>query len=194
MRTRYIPLGATKVTDKNSDAVAYLYTCKRGRPCAIVYYGKQSKAVGHHGYRHDAEREKSVVCYFERRQSSEKAQADYKTSRQTKAAEFANQVEVGDIFHYQFGYDETHHVFFEVVEVKGRYATVRKIEQAQLDLGYDWRHRCMPQSGAFRGEPQRVLIQDGRIKVDRHYHATKWNTERVAGVPVGPSYVGGGAH
>jgi hypothetical protein len=167
---------------------------KRSRPCAIVYYGKQSKAVGHHSYRDEAERTRGVTRYFEGRRAHDKAQTDYAQTRKVKAAEFAGQVEVGTIFHYSFGYDETHHVFYEVVEVKGRYAMVRKIRQAQEDLGYDWRHRCAPQSGDFCGEPVRVLLQDGRIKVDRHYHASRWDTRTVAGVRVGPSYVGGGAH
>jgi hypothetical protein len=81
-RTRYIPKGAMKITDKLSDAVAYIYTdSKRNRPCAIVYYGKQSKAVGHHSYRDDAERARGVARYFEGRQASDKSRAESKAKR-----------------------------------------------------------------------------------------------------------------
>jgi hypothetical protein len=192
-KPRYIPKGAIKITDKHSDAIAYIYD-RAGMPYALVFFGNQSKPFLHCPYRDAAKREQAIRDVFKRRQDMRTLKANWKAERKAKAIEFAAQVQIGDIFHYSFGYDETHHVYFEVVEVQGRHAIVRKIGQAQQSLGYDDRHRCMPQSGQFVGEPQRVLLQDGLIKVDRHYHASKWNTGRVAGVPIGPSYTGGGMH
>lgn len=193
-REFYIPKGSVKVADKASDAVAYVYTNSRERPTAAMFWGAQAKPVWHYNFRSAAAMEKNVREGFERRRAIIADKANRKVERKAKSVEFAASVEVGDIFHYSFGYDETHHVYLEVTAVDGRYAIVRRIQQAQEDLGYDNRHRCMPQSGAFCGEPQRVLLQDGLIKVDRHYHASRWNTRRVAGVPVGPSYQGGGMH
>jgi len=193
-REFYIPAKSIKITDKASDAVAYIYTTARNLFGAAVFFGKQAKPVAHYTYRTAEKRETAVRDLFKSRQESIAYTQNRKTERKTKAVEFAASVEVGDIFHYSFGYDETHHVFYEVTEVAGRFAIVRKIAQAQEDLGYDYRHRCMPQSGAFIGAPERVLLQDGMIKVDRHYHASKWNTRTVAGVKVGPSYTGGGCH
>lgn len=200
-REFYIPKGSVKVSDKQSDAVAYLYQGTRHAGAgggvyygAAIFFGKQAKPWSHVTYGTPERREKDVTAAFESRRKTLEWRGGVKTERKAKAAAFAKEIEVGDIFHYSFGYDETHHVFYEVTEVKGRFAMVRQIAQAQRDLGYDWRHECMPQSGAFIGEPVRVLIQDGLIKVDRHYHATKWNTGRVAGVPIGPKYTGGGCH
>lgn len=45
-REFYIPKGAVKVADKQSDAVAYLYSTPAGQPAVRVFYGKQSKPVG----------------------------------------------------------------------------------------------------------------------------------------------------
>lgn len=193
-REFYIPNGSVKVSDKLSDAVAYLYTNLKGAPCAAVFFGKQSKPVTQYRYRSEAEREKCVARSFANNREHASRIASRKTERKAEAMAFAQKIEVGDIFHYSFGYDETHHVYHEVVEIKGRHAIVRRIGVASEPLGYDDRHRDMPQSGAFVGEPKRVLIQDGRIAIDCHYHASLWNTRRVAGVPVGPSYVGGGMH
>lgn len=192
-RESFIPKGSTKISDKRSDAVAYIYAVCDA-PYAAIFYGKQARPFSHYRYRSTERRDKAVSDAFASRQASLAAKANWKAERTAKADAFRAEIQVGDIFHYSFGYDETHHVFYEVTELKGKYATVRPIEQAQRELGYDNRHRCMPQSGAFCGEPQRVLIQDGRIAVDRHHHASKWNTGRVAGVPVGPSYTGGGMH
>jgi hypothetical protein len=192
-REFYIPKGSTKIADKASDAVAYISE-HSGKLYGMVFWGDQSKPVANYRYRNAAEREKSIGDYFKRRQEIIAHKANRKAEAKAKAIEFRASVEVGDIFHYSFGYDETHHVFYEITEIQGRHAIVRRIAQAQKDLGYDWRHECMPQSGKFIGEPKRVLLQDGCIKVDHHYHATKWNTRRVAGVPIGPSYTGGGCH
>lgn len=193
-REFYIPKGSVCIRDKQSDAVAYIYTTERWKFGAAVFFGKQAKPYCHYTYQTEAKREAEVARLFKAQQESAAHKVSRRAERKTKAAEFTASLQIGDIFHYSFGYDETHHVFYEVVDVAGRYATVRKIAQAQHDLGYDYRHRCMPQSGAFIGEPVRVLIQDGMIKVDRHYHASRWNTSRVAGVPVGPAYTGGGMH
>ena len=193
-REDYIPKHALKVQDKKSDAVAYVYSDHRGRPCARIFVGKQAKPLSSYYYGSEAMRDRAIVRAFTDYQAAVARKAGYKAERKAKTAAFLAEIEVGDIFHYSFGYDETHHVYYEVTGIKGKFATVRKIGQAQKDLGYDWRHECVPQSGDFIGPEQRVLIQDGRIAVDRHYHARKWNTSTVAGVKLGPVYSGGGGH
>jgi hypothetical protein len=48
--------------------------------------------------------------------------------------------------------------------------------------------KCVPQSGQFIGEPMRKLVQWGdSVAVDYGQSARKWNTAKVAGVPVGPA-------
>src|SRR5580704_2681103 len=66
-RERYIPQGATKIADKQSDAVAYIYTNASQRPCARVFFGKQTKPVVHCYYRSEAERERAVILAFQGR-------------------------------------------------------------------------------------------------------------------------------
>jgi hypothetical protein len=190
-REFYIPKGAFKVSDKLSDAVAYVGNNRHGKPCAVVFYGKQAKPVADYYYRDEAERAEAVEKLFANRREIMGWKDKRKADRKAGAESFRASVEVGDIFHYSFGYDETHNVFVEVTEINGKHATIREVKQAQRDLGY--RHECKPQPGDFCGEPQRVLIQDGYIRVGRHF-ASKWNTGRVAGTPVGPSYLGGGTH
>ena len=47
--SRYIPKGARKVADRQSDAVAYLYETA-GKPYAIAYCGKRAKPDWHHRF------------------------------------------------------------------------------------------------------------------------------------------------
>lgn len=181
IEARRIPPGAIKVADKLSDAIAYL-TTERGRPCAKVYYGKQSKPVGYHAYRSEAEREKSIAQYFADRQAHDRAQAEYKAKRLAP-----NALVVGDILNTCWGYDQTNREFYEVTEVCGQHVVIREIGQAHQATGWEqW--KAAPQSGEFIGKPTRKLVQYGdSVAINSHITAHKWNTATVAGVPVGPA-------
>jgi hypothetical protein len=182
MKTRYIPAGSARVADKRSDAVAYLYLDKRGKPCAIIYYGAQSKPVGHHGYRSESAREAGVRSYFESRQAADMAKAEYKAKRLAP-----NRLTVGDILVSSWGYDQTNVDFYEVTKVAGQYVIIRSIQSA-VDHTSDMTARCVPQSGQFVGDPMRKLVQYGdRVTIASYSTASLWNTSRVAGVPIGPA-------
>lgn len=99
VESRQFPPGAMKVSDKLSDAIAYLYTDANGRPCMRVFYGKQSKPVARYWYRTDTARELAVKEYFEARRPYWAAKAKRKT--------FENPYKVGDIFKAAWGYDQT---------------------------------------------------------------------------------------
>lgn len=183
-RTRYIPARSTKVADKLSDAVAYAYTDpKRGRLCAIVYFGKQSKAIAHHSYRDEAERTKSVARYFASRQASDTARAEGKAKRLAP-----NMLAVGDILSTCWGYDQTNREFYEVTAIAGQHVTICEVGQAVETSDLGDRGKCAPQSGRFIGKPLRKLVQYGdSVSINSHITARKWNTSTIAGVPIGPA-------
>jgi hypothetical protein len=68
-RESIIPKVARKVSDKLSDAVAYLYpsdtTRSRGKPAMLVFYGQQSKPIARFYYETEAQREAEVKKYFD---------------------------------------------------------------------------------------------------------------------------------
>lgn len=178
-KSRYIPQGAVKVSDKLSDAVAYAYTDARGRPAVLVYYGTQSKAAYHYGCRNEAERESLVKRAFVARQ--EYAARKQKDAADRKAA--GPGLAVGDIVGTCWGYDQTNREFYQVLSVKGKTVELRQIGTERTG---DWAGKCVPQTGDFIGEPFRKLARNGSVNIDGHY-ATKWNTGVVAGVAVGPA-------
>jgi hypothetical protein len=67
-RESLIPKGAQKISDKLSDAVAYLYPAGNGKPAMMVFYGKQAKPVARFFYVDEASREAAVKRYFDARQ------------------------------------------------------------------------------------------------------------------------------
>lgn len=180
--TRYIPQASTKVADKASDAVAYAYTSSRGRPAVVVYFGKQTKAVAHYSFRSEAERAATVARLFDGRRAAVAAKADYAASRVV-----SNKLEVGDILSTCWGYDQTNREFYEVTEASGRHVTIRQVATASESTG-SMSGRCVPQSGEFIGPAMRKVVQFGdRVSINSHITATKWNTAKIAGVPVGPA-------
>lgn len=179
-RTRHIPANSVKVCDKHSDAIAYAYTDGRGRPCVIVYFDKQTKPVLHAYYRTEAARESEVRTYFSRAQSHIRRKAE---SAAERAAPI--KLEIGDILNTCWGYDQTNREFYEVTEIAGRHVVIRQIGTVRDG---DWSGKVVPQSGEFVGEPMRKLVNYGdSVKISKGITATKWNTGRVAGVPVGPA-------
>jgi hypothetical protein len=192
-REFYIRKGSVKVADKLSDAVAYLYTSIRGKPSATVFFGKQSKPVADYCFRSDDERTKHVTELFHRR----RAHAEKVKANREEDKAFEHSVQVGDIFRTCWGYDQTNVEFFEVVEVRGKFAILRELTQVSESNGYG-EDRCVPQSGAYlqprhdrdnRGLPIRRLIQRGyqdqpRIKIDECRTASPWGN-RIAGAVVG---------
>lgn len=187
-REFYIPKGSTKVADKQSDAVAYLHTNRNGQPCAACFAGKQAKPAQHYRYANDARREAGVRAFFEsRRETLKRGEA-----RRAERKAFAHSCQVGDIYRTNWGYDQTNVEFFEVVEIRGKYAVLREIASASSDDGHG-SEQCVAQSGEYlkpryegddRGLPIRRLIQEGHIKIDDVRYAWPWG-KRVAGVVVG---------
>lgn len=178
---RYIPTGSTKFADKHSDAVAYVWTNKQGLPCAVIYFGKQSKSVGHFSFRTEAARAQRVASYFASRQASLAMKAGWKAERIAAGAGLV----VGDIVNTCWGYDQTNREFYEVVGVSGKMVSVRRIA-AETDGG-SWSGKCVPQSGEFIGPVLRRLASNGGLRIEKGIYANKWNTATIAGVPVGPA-------
>lgn len=187
-----LPKRAIRVADKASDAVAYVFENAGGLPCATVFFGKQAKPVGNYRFRNEAERE----TYIKRCFTSRQAHATTKAARRVADKAFEHDYKVGDIFRTSWGYDQTNVEFFEITALIGsKMVELREIARVSEQTGMD-QYRCVPQSGAFleprhegcdRGKPIRRLAQKHGIKIDDVRTSWKWNTQTVAGVPMGGS-------
>jgi hypothetical protein len=182
-REWYVPKGSTMISDKLSDAIAYLYTDKQDRPCARVFYGKQAKPILACYFRDSMMREKSVTQAFE----SRRAHVGRKTAERDKRKAWVNPYKVGDLFRRSWGYDQTNVDWYEVTEVRGKMLTVRQICQERVETG-NMCGKTTPQPGKFieREEPIRCLAQDGCIKINHYAHAYFVKPNIIAGIPVLP--------
>lgn len=195
-RESFIPKGSAKVCDKQSDAVAYVYTNTKDKPAAAVFYGKQAKPVSHVYYRDETRRAQHVAELFANRRAYVARTSERKSERKA----FVHNVQVGDIFTTCWGYDQTNREAFEVIAVQGKMATLREIAMASETSGPS--DRVVPQSGAFlsprydgddQGLPIRRLIQQGyngsaHIKICQVRSASPWGKrEPVTGTIIGQS-------
>lgn len=177
-RTAFVPAGALKVSCKLSGAVAYVFSSAKGRPAAMAFTARAQRPVFHQFFATPAAREKAVRDFL----ANQRAKIEARKQRQATPAAFV----VGDLLSSSWGYDQTNVDFYEVVKVAGAWVTVRKVAQVAEQTGHDM-GRCAPQSGDFVGEPIRRLAQGQGIRINSYAWASKWNTDTVAGVPVGPA-------
>lgn len=176
-REFYIPKDATEIRDPESDAVAYLSVS--GKPHAAVFVGKQAKPVGNYTFKTDELRANYVENVFASRRASMARKASARESRKA----FVHSAKVGDIYHTSWGYDQTNVEYFQIVEIKGKYATLREIARESETTGWETgtssplKDRFLEPryEGDDRGLPIRRLVQATHIKIDDVRYA--WPTK-----------------
>ncbi len=180
-RENYIPPHAIERVDPLSNAIAYSHTDRGGQYVALVFVGRQSRPTVFLRYRQETDRDHAIDCAFE----------GARARLQTKAERFnartaTNQLECSDILSTNWGYEQTNCEFFEVIACHGKHVTVREVRQDRQETG-SLQGVCRPIPGSFIREKLRRLVQYGTsVHIDRDRDASKWNTGRVDGIPVGP--------
>lgn len=168
---RWRPADAVCVRDKQSDAVAYLFTSPRGRLAMLVYTGRRSKPDAHYSYASEEARARAVTAYFEARRATVARQAE-RRARQRKP----HALELGHVFVASWGYDQTNVDFYQVVRIVGPHTVdVRKIKATTTEETAYLAGRCIPAIDDFaEAEAFRVRVTENRIKVG-HQHARLWD-------------------
>lgn len=188
-RESYYPKGSHKISDKQSSAVVYVKATDSGGYHAVAFRGNAQKPDWNVLIRKPGNLEKNIAAHFE----SVRAGEARRVADREKRKAFAHSVKAGDIYKTCWGYDQTNVEFFEIVEVKGKYAILREIASASRDDGHG-SEKCVPQSGAFleprykgddQGLPLRRLIQEHGIKIDNVRTASPWGKRGAAGIVIG---------
>jgi hypothetical protein len=92
---------------------------------------------------------------------------------------------VGDILYASWGYDQTNIDYYQVVDVSGSSATIRKISKYRAPSGStQYENAVMPDIGNFVGPPKKKRVQKSSrsdeymLKVNDH-HAWIWKGEAL---------------
>jgi hypothetical protein len=167
-RESFIPKGSIKLTPKGVEAVVYVYE-SAGRPCALIFVGKQNKPIRHAQYRSTERREQDVREYIENRRRVE----EYKAEQAAKRRGFQHSYKVGDVLHYSWGYEQTNCEFYQVVSVTPGTVTIREIAQ-----------KAVPGSMISHGMAENRVAVPGHF-LDKSHPITK----RVQYSDSGPGYI-----
>ena len=80
-------------------------------------------------------------------------------------------MEVGDVLHSQWGYDQTNNDYYEVTKVLGK----NKVEIREIGSGYEetgfMSGQSTPIAGMYVGEPMTKIARNGAVKVRSFAHA-----------------------
>lgn len=127
-RRRYIPKNSVPIEDESIPAVVYLYESIAGKPCAIGYGGKRSKADFHSQFVNEKHRDDYALQYIEKLRAAK----EYKAKRKRERDEYIHDYKIGDILHGSWGYDQTQCEYYQVVETTKKSVKIREICQERV--------------------------------------------------------------
>jgi hypothetical protein len=152
MKTRdfYLPSIGTKLELPTglteTDCVVYTYLTK-DKLCAIGFKGKSIKPSFRYSFKTIQQRNDHIVDFY--LSVYKEKQAKEKRKKENNDVKY----NVGNILYESWGYDQTNVNFYQVIEVKGTFITIREIkskifEQKSYDSG-----TVVPVKDKFIGEP-----------------------------------------
>lgn len=174
--TRYVPKGAVVVKDKNSDAIAYIYTSPRGEPCAVAYCGKRTKPDLHVRFRTAERREQAVRDYFESRRASLARKAQGLATAKAKRAA-GHGLQIGQVLVCSWGYDQTNIDYYQVTELVGKRSVKIRAIGSITTRETGWAMgESVPAIDQFKGpEMLKRVDAGGGVKIESYAWARVWD-------------------
>ena len=174
-RDFYIPKGAKKIVDPNTDALAYVNDWECGtKYTAMVFAGKRNKYDNYYGFKTAEKRDNYVQEYFEgiaNQYANKKALAN---KQKAKAATNQDKYKVGDILYTAWGYDQTNIDFYQIVNKTKAMATIRPIK-GYIAKSYQGYNDVMPQKDNFAGGEMTKKIGTYGLKIHSFANADLWD-------------------
>jgi hypothetical protein len=100
-----------------------------------------------------------------------------KSEKKTKAKK-ENLLKVGDILVSSWGYEQTNIDFYQVIDIKGKFATVGELSYSSKEQnGYD-SYMVMPKKDSYSKNPKswiRKMVDGEYIKISSFQWAKKWD-------------------
>jgi hypothetical protein len=166
-----VPVGPTRITDKASGAIAFIYANGSGQPCAIAFQRDGAKPAWCHSFPSARAREARIRSLFEACGKAAAAKADRKAARLEP-----HRLQAGHILCAMWGYEQTNVNFYQVTRLIGR-NTVELRELGQVSQGGEhWATgKAMP-SDEFKGEPFTRRVHGGSqsVRVSSYRTASLW--------------------
>lgn len=169
-REFYIPAGAIKVTDKQSDAVVYLYSNDFNHICAVAFHGRAQKPDWKFRFLSKEARTTRIEHFFEGRRAHLERVSIYR-----KEGNKPHNLQVGHILRAMWGYEQTNIDYFQITKLIGKTMVEIRETGSVSDTTGHMSGNCTPKLDAFTSEPMRRKVSHGRVTVDRSRSASLWD-------------------
>lgn len=175
---RYIPTGSTEITSPDGGCVIYTSESANGALYAIAYQGKSAKHVWYNRFRTEDQRQRQIADTL----ASWAAHLNAKTARAEARKSFDHKLQVGEILHGSWGYEQTNCEFWQVVEVKGATVKIQPIGTVTAPTrteGY-MSEMLLPRPDQFCGEaitrrPTPGYKGEANVKLNDRCWLTPWD-------------------
>lgn len=135
-------------------------------PGIVIWYGK-SKRPKRWRFRSIEQRAEWLASQKAADDSSRAHKQERKAARAADSAKMADQIQVGTILHYSWGYDQTNCDFYQVVAKSGRRVTIREIGSRTVDGSEGFMSdRRTPAHDKFIGPPMVKMIGAYGVPMD----------------------------
>jgi len=146
---------------------------------AMVFGGKRAKPDWHFRFRSDKEREDRIIAWKE----GQEARIE-QAAKNRKARNAGHSLEVGDVLHGSWGYDQTNASFYQIVAVPSKCFVVAREIGSKLVRTEGSATYVVPAKDSFRegerGEAKRYKAgPDNSITIESFLHPSKtsWEAE-----------------
>ena len=180
MRTRYIPENSEEIEFKEIKAVAYTFmTNNKNAPYAVITYeGRAKKPTFRFRYETEEDRENKIINWVNNLVIRETLKKERKAKAKEKKDKAFKTVKVGDVFVASWGYNMTIVDFYQLIDLKGKTGTFRKIEGETVSGSAGYSGTLKPIKDSMYGEPFKARFNGDAIKVDSNYaYKSDWNKE-----------------
>src|SRR3989304_5229164 len=170
-RNHFIPKDAVRQDIPDVPAsVEVFYFTHSNKPSAVAFKGRAQTPAINEIYYSDARRDQRIKEWLEGLNGWEKMKADRKAKIK---GEFVS-VQIGDILHTSWGYDQTNGDWYQVTGRTNGTITIRPIASSYKETGF-MSGSSTPQPGRFTGPPEvRHSLNDSKKSWRNLY---KWDGE-----------------
>ena len=170
-RESYIPAGAVKVADTESDAVAFTYEAA-GVLYGLAFHGKAAKPDWHFRFNSEERRASKIAEHA----AGRRVHAVFRAESKAKAAAPIT-LKVGDILNTSWGYDQTNVEFFQVTAIVGaRMVELREVAADSVTTGFMSGNKTARKDQFVGNDPLRRLVKYGNaVKIDECRSAWLWD-------------------
>lgn len=163
---RELNLDPGAVCHNYEDIKVAIYTYRRNdKFIAVAYQGKRAKESWAYSFKTDLERQKYINEFLMDTSEIKDFKAKRAEEEKIREMEKFKDIKVGDIFHQGGGYEQTNCYFYQLVNLKGKTGTFKRIA-SDIVPGSEGFMSCQrtPSPDNFIGEAVKYRIKGDRIK------------------------------